>query len=81
MDGEHESKHIRPIKTERMIQLHEIIIDPEFQALAPTIGKAEYRQLEASILADGCRATPLGPHSDLHDGLQPSLAISHHTIR
>lgn len=32
-----------------------IIIDPEFKSLIPALQDDEYNQLEASILADGCR--------------------------
>lgn len=34
---------------------YQLIIDPEFQALAPPLLKNEYRQLEKNILRDGCR--------------------------
>ena len=35
--------------------LHPMIIDPEFKALIPPLVPEELAQLEANILADGCR--------------------------
>lgn len=35
--------------------MHKIIIDSEFQALIPPLSSEERQQLEANILADGCR--------------------------
>ena len=32
-----------------------IVIDPEFQALIPPLQAEERKQLEANIIADGCR--------------------------
>ena len=32
-----------------------VIIDPEFKSLIPSLSEAEYAQLEANILRDGCR--------------------------
>lgn len=37
------------------IMKQNIIVDPEFKALIPPLSPDEYSQLEANILADGCR--------------------------
>lgn len=35
--------------------MHQIIVDPEFKALIPPLSAEERAQLEANLLADGCR--------------------------
>src|SRR5690606_34026444 len=47
-----------------------IVIDPEFHALIPTLSEDEYQQLEANIVAKGCRYALVDwkVHNDLVDG-------------
>ena len=35
--------------------MHQIIVDPEFKALIPPLSAEERAQLEANLIADGCR--------------------------
>ena len=35
--------------------MHQIVVDPEFKALIPPLSVEERAQLEANLLADGCR--------------------------
>ena len=43
-------------------------VDPEFKRLSPPLGREEYRQLERSIVSDGCRDPILAWNGTIVDG-------------
>jgi len=45
-----------------------VILDPEFQSLIPPLAPEEFAQLEANLLADGCRDPLVTWNSILLDG-------------
>lgn len=60
--------------------LHPMIIDPEFKALIPPLAPEELEQLEANILADGCRDPLVTWRGILIDGHNRFAICSKHGL-
>lgn len=58
----------------------ELIIDPEFQALIPPLAPDELAQLEANILAEGCRDPLVAWESTLIDGHNRYAICKRHNL-
>lgn len=54
--------------------MYPIVILPELQALIPPLTPAEYRQLEANLLKEGCRE-PLSVEEDIDEHTNPTYVI------